>query len=348
MLEYTLCGSNHKKLRGCFSLATSIKDIAAAAEVSIATVSYVINGTRKVAPETAIRVQEAMEKLNYIPNIMARNLRTNNTKSIAIIIQSLSHGYFNDVLDSIYDVLLPHGYTMLLCITQNSIEEEIKAFKSMVTHQVSGIIMAPIQSDFNFKDLCPQPDFPLVFIDRTQKATVADSVICNNYDITYQAVTELIKQGHSRIAYLYGNQIRPLSTNVDRMNAYRSALVDNGFPISDELILGHDVGFDESYRTMEKVIRETNATATFIANGGITVPALHCLRDMNVAIPEQMSIVSFDEYSWSDLLAVPISTIRQPATELGSNAARLILERIKNPNKAHETVVLQSDLTIRV
>ena len=139
-------GGNH--------LATSIKDIAAAAGVSVATVSYVINGTRKVAPETAQRVQDAMREFNYIPNLMARNLRTSSTKSIAIIIQSLSNGYFNDVIDAIYDVLLPHGYTMLLCITQNSIAEELKAFKSMITHQVSGIIMAPIQSDFDFKKLC--------------------------------------------------------------------------------------------------------------------------------------------------------------------------------------------------
>ena len=332
-------GGNH--------LATSIKDIAAAAGVSVATVSYLINGTRKVAPETAQRVQDAMREFNYIPNLMARNLRTSSTKSIAIIIQSLSNGYFNDVIDAIYDVLLPHGYTMLLCITQNSIAEELKAFKSMITHQVSGIIMAPIQSDFDFKKLCPNSNYPLVFIDRTQKATVADSVICNNYDVTYQAVSELVKRGHRRIAYLHGTQVRPLSTNTDRMNAYCGALRDSGIPIDESLIFSHEAGPAESYHVMEKVIRETDATATFIANGGITIPALQCLRDLTVAIPNEMALISYDEHSWSKLMTVPLSTIKQPAVELGANAARIVLDRIKNPQKAYETVVLQSELILR-
>lgn len=328
-------------------MANSIKDIAAAAGVSVATVSYVINGTRPVAPKTAERVRIVMRELNYIPNQMARNLRSNSTKNIAIIIQNLANGFFNDVIDAIHEYLSPHDYTMFLSITQDSMEEEMRAFRSMITQQVSGIIMAPIRSNFDFKTLCPHENYPLVFIDRTQRATSADSVICNNYDITYDAVSELIRRGHRRIAYLCGVQPAPISTNIDRMNAYANALHDHGILLDESLVFSHDVGAAESYEAMRQVVEQTDATASFIANGGITAPALQCLWDRNISMPDRMATISFDEYNWSALTKVTLSTIKQPTSELGRNAARLILDRIEKPEKAYETVVLQTELILR-
>ena len=329
-----------------------IKDVAQEAGVSVATVSYVINGTRQVAPQTALRVEAAIEKLNYSPNSSARSLRTRKNNAIAFITHRLTNDFFPDVIEAAAEVMYNNGYSLFLGLSKNRKEDELAEFKDMITRQVSGIILAPTQMDFDYRSLCPDIDFPLVFVDRDPKLQKADSIRCDNYNVSYEAVTELIHRGHKTIAFVgakndFNNNLIQLSTRKDRINGYIKALSDNG--LEDHIICFEDglTTRENGYRIMKSILSNPDITAALMANSIMAQGALHCLQEEKVSIPERMALISFDAYNWSSLVKPTITTIEQPAAEMGRIAAETIIERIENPNMPYRRVVLDSKLVIR-
>ena len=329
-----------------------IKDVANEAGVSVATVSYVINGTRPVSKKTTLRVEEAIEKLNYSPNFSARSLRTRKNNAIAFITHRLTNDFFPEVIESAANVLYNNGYSLFLGLSQNKKEDELAEFKDMITRQVSGIILAPTQMDFDYRSLCPDENFPLVFVDRDPKMQKADSIRCDNYNVTYEAVTELIRRGHKYIAFMgaqndYNNNAIQLSTRRDRIKGYRRALADNGLE-------NHEICFEEGlttresgYQIMMKILNNPRITATFITNSIMAQGALSCLQERQISIPGRMALISFDAYNWSSLVKPTISTIEQPAAEMGRIAAETIIERIENPEFTYRRIILDSRLILR-
>lgn len=329
-----------------------IKDVAQEAGVSIATVSYVLNGTRPVSAKTAAIVEAAAKKLNYTPNYSARMLRTRKSNAIAFITHRLTNDFFPDVIESVENVLYVHGYSLLLGLSQNKLEDELNEFRSMITRQVGGIIIAPSCMDFDYRSLCPNEHFPLVFIDRAPKNQRADSVRCDNYYVTYDAVTELIRRKHKKIAFVDAKydqdryELR-LSTWSDRMRAYLQALEDNG--LSDQKCIFEEgmTTRADGYRIMEEILKQGDITATFICNSVMAQGALRCLQEKKIPIPKKMAMISFDAYNWSQLVNPSLSTIEQPTVEMGRIAAETVLARIENPEMTCRRTVLDSRLVLR-
>ena len=328
-----------------------IKDVAQEAGVSVATVSYYVNGTRPVSEKSARRVEAAIEKLNYTPNYSARSLRTRKNNSIAFITHRLTNEFFPEVIEAVADVAYSHGYSLFLSLTQNRREEELNEFRIMITRQVSGIIIAPAQMDFNYRSLCPDDKFPLVFVDRAPKSQNADSIRCENYNVTYRAITELIQRGHQNIAFLapkrdpYHNELI-LTTRHDRFSAYRQALEDHGIRkvhCYEDGLISRDWG----YKIMKQILENPEITATFISNNIVAQGAWQCLIDEQISIPKRMALVSFDSGNWSRLVSPTLSTIEQPAAEMGRLAAETIFERIQNPEMTYRRIVLDSKLSLR-
>lgn len=176
-------------------MRVGIKQVAERAGVSATTVSHVVNKTRYVSPEVEKRVNDAIKELNYTPNIMARGLRTNTVKTVAVIVQEASTPFFSRVVDEISDVLYKEGYSLLLCTTRSKVNDELNVVRSMLQQQVCGIILAPQQMDFDYRTLCPSKDFPLVFIDCKTKFVPCNAVTCDNYQVSYNAIKSLIQKG---------------------------------------------------------------------------------------------------------------------------------------------------------
>ena len=180
-------------------MRVGIKQVAERAGVSATTVSHVVNKTRYVSPEVEKRVNDAIKELNYTPNIMARGLRTNTVKTVAVIVQEASTPFFSRVVDEISDVLYKEGYSLLLCTARGKVNDELNVVRSMLQQQVCGIILAPQQMDFDYRTLCPSKDFPLVFVDCKTKFVPCNAVTCDNYQVSYNAIKSLIQKGHTNI-----------------------------------------------------------------------------------------------------------------------------------------------------
>lgn len=326
----------------------SIKEVAKRAGVSVATVSYYINGTKNVSPHSAGKIERAIRETGYRPNLVARGLRTSENKIIAVLIQDITSGYYNRVLEGIAQVLYQHDYGVSLCITWNNPEYELRDFHSMISHQVSGVIMTPIDSCRDFRALCPRTDFPLVFMDRLQEGTSADVVLCDNYNITHRAISILIQRGCRRIAYFYSVSVDNVSTTSDRLQAYRNALRDNGISEDEDLIAFSRVPGD-SYALMDALFqKDTPPDAVFIASSRMAFGILRYVRDHQISVPEDLALINFDDYDWAEITAPkPLTTIRQPAIEMGKNAARLMLERLQDPTASYRIVTLDSQLIER-
>ena len=325
-----------------------IKDVAKRAGVSVATVSYYINGTKNVSPRSAEKIRQAIQETGYRPNLVARGLRTNENKVIAVLIQDITSGYYNRVLEGIAQVLYQHGYGVSLCITWNNPEYELRDFHNMISRQVSGVIMTPIDPDRDFRTLCPTPDFPLVFMDRLQKGTAADVVLCDNYNVTYRAITTLIQRGRRRIAYFYSVSVDNVSTTSDRLRAYRTALQDSGLPV-DEHLIAFSRTPNASYSMMESLFADENPPdAVFIASSRMAFGVLRYLQEHHISVPEDVALINFDDYDWAEITAPkPLSTIRQPATEMGQTVAQLMLDRLQAPAVSYRTVMLDSQIVER-
>lgn len=326
----------------------SIKEVAKKAGVSVATVSYYINNTKNVSPKSAEKIQKAIQDIGYRPNLVARGLRTNENKIIAVLIQDITSGYYNRVLEGIAQVLYQHEYGVSLCITWNNPAYELRDFLNMISRQVSGVIMTPIDPTCNFRALCPRGDFPLVFMDRLQYATDADVVLCDNYNVTYHAIETLIRRGRRHIAYFYSTTIDNVSTARDRLNAYRNALQDNGLPVDERLISFSRQPGDSYQMTAGLFGAGCCPDAIFVASSRMVFGVLRYVQDHQLAVPEDVSIINFDDYDWAEVTAPkPLSTIRQPAIEMGQTAARLMLNRLQDPAATYRTVLLDSKLIER-
>lgn len=325
----------------------NIKDVAKRAGVSVATVSYYINGTRNVAPPTAQKIQQAIEALHYSPNLVARGLKTSSNKTIAVLVQDITSGYFNSVLEGVAEVLNQQGYNVLLCITWNRPDYEIKDFKSMLSHRVVGIIMTPINNSFDFRSLCPEPNFPIVFIDRRQSATPADTVLCDNSQVTYRAISRLIQSGRRHIACFYSASTHLASTMTDRIEAYQQALIDHNIK-PDPALIAFSKSSRDSYELLSKMRETTEVDAIFIASSRMAFGVLRYLRENEISVPEEIAVLNFDDYEWAESTAPkPLTTIKQPAREMGRSAARLMISRIENPQQEYQTILLDSELILR-
>ena len=329
-----------------------IRDVANEAGVSVATVSYVLNGTRTVSADTAEMVRAAAKKLNYMPNYSARMLRTRKSNSVAFIMHRVNNDFFPDIIEAVESVLCKRGYSLLLGLSQNNAQDEIREFQAMIARQVSGIILAPSQMDFDYRSLCPSEKFPLVFVDRAPMNQQVDNIRCDNYNVTCEAIRTLISRGHTRIAFVgtkYDQdryELR-LSTWSDRICAYKDVLAESGLSDQEYILEEGMTTREDGYRVMQDILEDHKVTATFFCNSVMAQGALQCLQERKVAIPKEMALISFDAYHWSKLVSPALSAIEQPTAEMGRIAAETLLERIENRDMICRSIVLDSKLVLR-
>lgn len=326
-------------------MSVSIKDVAQAAGVSVATVSHVLNGTKYVTEATRTLVENAIKKLDYQPNYVARSLRVSQTNIVGLIVPDVSNYFFTSIAKSIEQELSNNGYNLLLCNSQENFEIELKKINALKAQMISGVIIAPANRAFDYRNVLPDSRYPIVFIDRKTDILQADTVIVNNYEATFEAISLLIQRGHERIGFIKG--LDGISTTYDRLNGYYMALKSHRIDIDPSLVKDGDSTYESGYKIMEEYLDTTDISAVFVANNLMAVGAMHCLKDRNIEVPKQMAIISFDDYSWSVITSPAMSAIRQPTKEMGRIAAQMLVERIKNDTRAYEEKRLNAELVLR-
>lgn len=328
----------------------SIKKIAKAAGVSTATVSRVLNGSDKVREETAKRVMEIVEEMDYRLDHVARRMKVKASDSLVIglIITDIGNPFFSNVAKGVEDIAFKNKHVLMICNTNESPEKEKFFLNSLLSEKVSGVIIVPTigtGNDSFIKNLVAD-GFPMVTVDRRIKNLNVDSVSINNEAGGYQATQRLIQNGHSRIGIICG--IRGLSNTEERLEGYRKALKEAGIPLSDELItFGNYLESGGREAMIRLMALEDSPTAVFSTNNLMTLGCIKELYKRNITIPDEMALVGFDDSTWAEALIPPLTTVKQPGYELGVNAAELLIKRLNNKDTSKMNIVLNSELVVR-
>lgn len=331
-------------------MAARIKDVASIAGVSTATVSHVINNSKNVSDEMKKRVHDAMTQLNYTPNTVARSLRSRKSNIIGLIIpikeNDNSKHYFMTVANGIESVLKKNGYHLLLSNSGEDYEEEMERIKVFNTQMIDGLIIAPTtRTDGAPEEERRFGDYPVVFIDRKPQHIQGDCVLVNGLEESYRAVSALIAKGHTRIGFISGK--RHITSVEERLLGYIKALQDHGLKADDSLIRSGESKWNAGYDLAGELIRGQGVTALFVANNVMCMGSVKYLQENKIRIPDQMALIAFDDFEWTEVIDPPISVVRQPAYELGVKAAEILLSRIETPNKKAKEYRLAAELVVR-
>lgn len=326
----------------------SIKKIAKAAGVSTATVSRVLNGSDKVRENTAKKVMEVVEKMNYRLDHVARRMKVKSTDSLVIglIITDIGNPFFSNVAKGVEDVSFRNKHVLMICNTNEDPAKEKFFLNSMLSEKVSGAIIVPTSGNGDFYKKLVEEGFPMVMVDRRPDHLNVDTVSINNELGGYQATNQLIQNGHTRIGIVCG--IKGLSNTKDRLAGYKKALNDKGIEVSDELITYGDYiesGGREAMNTLLSL--DPPPTAVFSTNNLMTLGCIKELYERNVSIPDEIALIGFDDSTWAEALIPPLTTVKQPGYELGINAAELLIKRLNNGDSNTVNIVLNPELVIR-
>jgi len=326
---------------------TNIKDVAKKAEVSTATVSHVINGTRFVSEPTKQKVLESMKELNYQPNKLASSLRSKKTNIIAFIVPDIANFFFTGIAHHIENKLENEGYSLFISNSGENIEKEKQQFEKLNSHYVDGIIVAPAKGDHSFlKDINKENECPVVFIDRKPDNINGTSILVDNIRGSYQAVNYLISKGHKKIGIIAG--LPGITTTHERLEGYKKALENNKISINGTYIEIGDSKYNAGYNLSKKLISNTDISALYVTNNLMCVGAMGYLNDKNISIPEEIAIIGFDDYKWASITNPPLSVISQPIKKISETAVKELMKLInKDEHKNNRVIRLKTKFIIR-
>lgn len=321
----------------------SIKEVAAAAGVSTATVSRVLSNGLHVRPEVRERVLATVERLGYRPNLVARSLRSQQSSTIGLIVSDISNPFFTAISRAVEDTAYEQGFSVLLCNTDENPEKETIYLNLMRDTAVAGAIMSPTRKTVaNFAE--SNLPLPIVVVDRFISNGDVDTVLLDNVDAAYRLITHLIERGYKRIAALCSE----MSTGLERQVGYEKALRAHDLAPKSEYMKYVPPKREAGYAATLKMLDVAEPPdALFAINSLIAEGALQAIRERNLTIPDDIALVTFDDTTWSSLVQPPITLIAQPTYEIGKTAAELLIQRIADPGRPTRQVILKGQLLVR-
>lgn len=302
-------------------------DVAAAAGVSITTVSHVLNNTRPVSEELRQRVHEAVAASGYTTNSVARALATQNTMLIGVVTSFLSNPFFAPLVASIEKTARRHGYTLLLTDNHENATDETAQVRIMLDRRVDGVILAPSAARPEpVLDLLSRRGAPTVLVDRFVDHRF-DEVCVENLESTAGLVKHLTDLGHTRIGFVSGRS--GLSTSAERVIGYRTGLKRAGLRYDRTLVRSGSSRTSPAGEAVKAMMAcDDPPTAIVSANNAMTIGVLRGLRSMGVRVPQDVAVVAFDDIAWADLMNPALTAVAQPIADMGHLAAQLLVKRI--------------------
>lgn len=329
--------------------ASSVKDVAARAGVSLGTVSNVLNRPERVSPETRGRVEQAMRDLGFVRNESARQLRNGRSRTLAYVLLDARNPFFTDVAEGAERAAEAAGLSLFLCNSDNRDSRERDYLGHLVEQRVQGILVTPVDAQSTVLDDVRRNGTPVVIVDRTRTDDTFCSVAVDDELGGRLAVEHLVEQGHTRVAFIGGpdtiGQVR------DRLEGARKAWADAGLPAEQLVVVPTDgLTVVEGRSAGERVMgigRQRRPTAAFCANDLLALGLLQQLSTSGFAVPGDLAIVGYDDIEYASAAAVPLTSVRQPRQELGRRAAELVLDEAHDPDHVHEQVVFTPELVAR-
>lgn len=312
-------------------IAATIKDVAKYAGLSIATVSKYLNGGN-VREENRKRLEEAIRVLDFKVNDMARALKTNRTMTVGVLIPSLENIFFTSIVSNVENILIQNRYSTIVCDYREDPNLEKEKLNFLVDKMVDGIIMVPHGGNIKAIQEVIDKGIPVVFIDRLLKDVQCDVVLADNLNASYDAVEQLIIRGHKRIGIICGPD--SVYTTRERLKGYIRVHEDYAIDIDDNLILYGNYDIESGYRLLLHFIEMENPpSAVFVTNYEMTLGAIMAINEKEIKIPEELSIIGFDNIQLAKIVKPSLSIVVQPMKQIGETAAQLLLKRLNGYNE---------------
>lgn len=313
---------------------TTITEIARELNISPSTVSRALNNNPAISTKTRDAVIELAKKRNYLPNLLALNLLKKRTNTIGVIVPEITSYFFSSIISGIQDLLNPLGVNMIIGQSNESYEEEKSIVRTFASIRVDGFLISPSSKTKNCDHLkmLTENNIPLVIFDRDCEGVEVDKVFVDEYKGAFQAVEHLIKSGCRRIAHIAGPAT--LSTARHRLEGYTEALKLHGFPVKEEYII-ESKGFTPKHGikpTKQLLALSNPPDAIFTINDGVAIGAMFVIKEAGIIIPDQISIIGFDDDPHSCYFKPSLSTVWQPTYELGMLSARILMKRVNTNN----------------
>jgi len=326
----------------------NLNSVAEKAGVSIATVSRVINNNPNVNIETRIKVEQAIKALKYKPNRVAKRLRNKSSSSnlLGVLIPDIQNPFYVEVLRGIEDVAYKNNYVLIMCnFAQN--EKKQKIYLDILrSESIDGLIAAPTNENDQEVISLVKENLPIVCVDRGLKDVDVDVVLVENQAGAYSAVDYLAKSGYKRIAYISG--LPQIPSSQQREKGYLEALKANMLKIDKNLIKYGDSRHESGLKLCEELLNLSNPPdAIFAGNNLITLGAIETIHKKGLRIPADIAIIGFDDMYWSNSLNPTLTAVRQPAYEIGKQAAEQLILRINDPSRPPISMLLKTELMIR-
>lgn len=325
----------------------NIRDVAALAQVSPITVSRVLNNPEAVSPETRARVRAAIDELGYIPNQIARSLRSNRTNTLALVLTDITNPFWTTVARSVEDTASAQGFNVILCNTDEREDKQDEYLSVLLRKRVDGFLFVPARSEPDAVESIQRQKVPVVVMDRRVPGAAVDVVRSNSEAGAYGLTRHLIELGHRRIAMLSGPFY--VSSAQERVDGYRRALAEAGIPVDEHWILEGEFTVKSGYAVATRMLaRAELPTALLGANNFIALGAMRAIRETGLRIPDDISVVCVDDIpDW--LVGEPFLTVAaQSPYDLGGRATELLLRQIREPGvHAPQEILLSTELIVR-
>ena len=325
---------------------SSMKDVAKIAGVSVSTVSRVINKSIPVNNETRLRVEKAIRKLHYKPNLLAKGLRMRSGGIIGLVVPEIIHQTFVNFIHYVEEQIVDHGFDLILGNTQEDPEKEERFIDSLIRRNVDGIIFSRVSDQSRVFNILEKTNIPVVVVDRFLEKEDIPSIVLNNYQAGILAGSHLISLNHKKIACITG----PLNIALcrERLKGFKTILSENGVLLPPDFIYEGDFKFESGIYAIKKFLNDDiKVTAIWAQNDMMAIGALKELNQNHIRVPEDISLIGMDNISSSEMVTPSLTTIIQPFQEMCQRAVQIILNHIHKKEITLNRIGLEPSLIIR-
>lgn len=312
-----------------------MKDVARLAGVSTSTVSAVVNQNVPVSPERKERVLRAMAALHYQPDEIARSLKKGRTKAIGVVVPDITNAFYPEVVRGVEEAAFARGYAVFLCDSQEDASRENDHLLALFSRRVDGVLLACCNDSIAYETTL-ELHVPCVFMDRLPASKAEGTVSTDNVEAGSMATRHLLDLGHQRIAMIVGRL--SLSPHRDRLEGFRKVMQEANLPIRDEYLVQGDVQIESGVDAARQLLRlEARPSAVIASNSKLLLGLLQAFDEEKVKVPQQISVVGFDDYAWNKYLSPSITTVAQPTFEMGRQAFGLLLQLMNRDEMTQST-----------
>lgn len=323
----------------------TMKDIARLAQVSTSTVSHVINGSRFVSDEIREKVMRIVVELNYTPSYIARSLKVKATKTIGLLVTATNNPFFSEVMAGVEQYCQKNQYNLIIATTGGDAKRLQQNLQTLIHKQVDGVLLMCGDSRFQ-ADMELTVSLPLVVMDWWFTELNADKILENSERGGYLATKSMVDAGHQKIGIITGNLRKSVAKN--RLQGYKKALSEANIVLNPDWIVESHFDFEGGIVGAQKLLALSDRpTAIFCCSDTIAIGAYQAIQNQGLRIPQDISIMGYDDIELARYLFPSLSTISQPKAELGKLAVETLLQRIQEPNENYRTLVLEPTCILR-